>query len=155
VADLRAELLAMEDCPHLERARLDLERALRTGIIEVPVQLILVATQEEAEFLDFPGSPTIRINGEDVVPVPDHPIALACRVYRDAEGRALGSPPYEAISAAVQAHRRARLQAFQREEAGKVAEFAREADAAEFSNDDPSRGGDAGATGGNSAEAHR
>jgi hypothetical protein len=59
------------------------------------------------------------------------PIAYGCRVYRDAEGRMIGSPPIEVIRAAVDAHRRGRLQEFQREEAAKVAQFAREIDAAE------------------------
>jgi hypothetical protein len=135
VADLRAELLAVEDCPHLEKAQRDLERALRTGIIEVPIQLILVSSLDEAEFLEFPGSPTIRINGEDVVPEPGRPAALGCRVYRDSQGNAVGSPPFEAIADAVQTHRRARLQEFQSQEAAKVAEFARRADAAENPDD--------------------
>jgi hypothetical protein len=130
VADLRVELLVVEDCPHLEQARRDLESVLGRGIIEVPIQLILVGNLDDAEFLDFQGSPTIRINGDDVVPQPDLPVALACRVYRDAEGRMAGSPPIESIRAAVDAQRRDRLEAFQREEAAKVAEFAREAEAA-------------------------
>jgi hypothetical protein len=131
VADLRVELLAVEDCPHLEQARRDLENVLRKGIIETPIQLIFVASQDDAEFLGFQGSPTIRIQGEDVVPQPELPVALACRIYRDADGRALGSPPVEAIRAAVDAHRRGKLERFQREEAAKVADFARRADAAE------------------------
>jgi hypothetical protein len=131
VADLRVELLAVEDCPHLEQARRDLENVLRKGIIETPIQLIFVASQDDAEFLGFQGSPTIRIQGEDVVPQPDLPVALACRIYRDVDGRALGSPPIEAIRAAVDAHRRGKLETFQREEAAKVADFARRADAAE------------------------
>ena len=135
MADLRVELLAVEDCPHLEQARRDLESVLRKGIIEVPIQLIFVTGVEDAEFLGFQGSPTIRINGDDVVPAPELPIAFGCRIYRDAEGRTLGSPPIESIKAAVDAHRRDRLEAFQREEAARVAEFAREADAA-----DPSTG---------------
>jgi len=133
VADLHVELLAVEDCPHLEQARRDLESVLRKGIIETPIQLIFVASQEDAEFLGFQGSPTIRIQGEDVVPQPGLPVALTCRVYRDEGGRAFGSPPIEAIQAAVQAHRRGKLEIFQREEAAKVAEFARRADAAEDS----------------------
>jgi hypothetical protein len=129
--------LAVEDCPHLEQARRDLESVLRKGIIETPIQLIFVASQEDAEFLGFQGSPTIRIQGEDVVPQPELPVALTCRIYRDADGRALGSPPIEAILGAVQAHRRGRLEEFQREEAAKVADFARRADAAE---DSPEKG---------------
>jgi hypothetical protein len=131
VADLRVELLAVEDCPHLEAAHHDLEIVLRKGIIEVPIQVVFVAGQEDAEFLGFQGSPTIRINGDDVVPQPELPVAVGCRIYRDAEGRMLGSPPIEAIRVAVDAHRRGRLGVFQREEAAKVAAFARAADAAE------------------------
>ncbi len=134
MADLRVELLALEDCPHLEGARRDLEAVLRKGIIEVPIQLIFVTGPEDAEFLHFQGSPTIRINGDDVVPQPDLPVAMGCRIYRDAEGRMQGWPPIEAIRAAVDAHRRGRLESFQRDEAAKIAEFAREADAAEPSN---------------------
>jgi hypothetical protein len=133
MADIRVELLAIEGCPHLEQARRDLESVLRQGIIEVPIQLILVGGIEDAEFLGFTGSPTVRINGDDVVPQPDLPVALGCRTYLDAEGRVGGSPPIEAIKAAVDAHRRGRLQAFQRREAGLVARFAREADASEDS----------------------
>lgn len=131
MADLRVELLVVQDCPHLEQARRDLQTVLARGIIEVPIQLIYVTSADDAEFLHFQGSPTIRVNGDDVVPQPELPIALACRVYRDAEGGALGSPPIESIRAAVDAHRRDRLQEFQRDEAAKVAEFARKADAAE------------------------
>ncbi len=131
MADLRVELLAVEDCPHLEQARRDLESVLRKGIIETPIQLIFVASQEDAEFLGFQGSPTIRIQGEDVVPQPDLPVALGCRTYRDGQGRRVGSPPIESILAAVDLHRRSRLEAFQRQEAGLVARFAREAAEAE------------------------
>jgi len=136
VPDLRVELLAVEDCPHLEQARRDLESVLRTGIIEVPIQLVFVSSQDEAEFLEFRGSPTIRVNGEDVVPATGLPFALGCRIYRDEAGRILGSPPVSAIKAAVDAHRRGRLEAFRREEAGKLARFAREADASQGSTAD-------------------
>ena len=131
MADLRVELLAIEDCPHLGQAQHDLESVLRKGIIETPVQLIFVGSLEDAEFLAFPGSHTIRINGEDVVPQPDLPVALGCRTYRDGQGRRVGSPPIESILAAVDLHRRSRLEAFQRQEAGLVARFAREAAEAE------------------------
>jgi hypothetical protein len=133
VADLRVELLVVEDCPHLEAARRDLESVLRAGIIEVPIQLIYVTSRDDAEFLGFQGSPTIRINGQDVVPEPDRPVAFGCRIYRDAEGKPSGTPPIEAIRAAIESERRARLEAFQREEAAKIAALAREADTAETS----------------------
>lgn len=133
MADLVVELLAVEDCPHLEQARRDLESILRTGIIEVPIQLIFVGNADDAELLGFQGSPTVRINGDDVVSEPELPIALACRIYRDVDGRMLGSPPIDAIRSAIDSHRRGRLEEFQRGEAALVAEFARAADAAESS----------------------
>ena len=142
MADLRVELLAIEDCPHLAQAQRDLESVLRKGIIETPVQLIFVGSLEDAEFLAFPGSPTIRINGEDVVPQPDLPVALACRTYPDGQGRMVGSPPIESIRAAVDLHRRSRLEAFQRQEAGLLARFAREAAAAEASTESDDTSGE-------------
>ena len=129
MADLRVELLVVEDCPHLEQARRDLESILGHGVIEVPIQLVYVTSADDAEFLGFQGSPTIRVNGDDVDPQPDLPVALGCRRYRTADGRIVGSPPIELIKAAVDSHRRGRLQAFQRQEAAKVAEFARAAEA--------------------------
>jgi hypothetical protein len=131
VADLRVELLVVEDCPHLDQARHDLESVLGHGVIEVPIQLIYVGSQEDADFLGFQGSPTIRVNGDDIDPQPDLPVAVGCRRYRTADGRIVGSPPIELIKAAVDSHRRGRLQAFQREEAAKVAKFARAAADAE------------------------
>ena len=147
MADLEVQLLAIQDCPHLTQARQDLETVLRKGIIEVPIQLVFVSGLDDAEFLDFQGSPTIRINGEDVVPQPDLPIAYGCRVYRAADGQMVGSPPIEAIRAAVDAHRRGRLQEFQRDEAAKVAKFAREIEEAESGTPgEPGAPGDPGAT---------
>ena len=131
MADLRVELLVIEECPHLSQALADLESVLGGGVLETPIQLVIVNSPDDAEFLGFQGSPTIRVNGEDVVPAPDLPVALACRLYRDADGRQTGSPPIEAIRGAVAAHRRDRLEAFQRQEAGLVAEAARRADAEE------------------------
>ena len=139
MADLRVELLAVEDCPHLDQARRDLQNVLRGGIIEVPIQVVYVTSLDDAEFLGFQGSPTIRVNGDDVVPQPDLPVALSCRLYRDADGHTAGSPPVERIKAAIDGHRRGRLEAFQRDEAAKVAEFAREADAAETSPESKGR----------------
>ena len=106
MADLVVQLLTVEDCPHLEQAQHDLESILRTGIIEVPIQLIFVTGPDDAEFLGFQGSPTIRINGDDVVPQPELPVALACRVYRDADGRTLAPllatiHPHPTLSEAV------------------------------------------------------
>src|SRR3974377_516316 len=97
MSDLRVELLAVEDCPHFERTRKNLETVLREGIIETPIQAIFVGSQEDAEFLKFPGSPTVRINGDDVVFQPGLPPVLGCRLYRDESGNILEGPPVERL----------------------------------------------------------
>jgi hypothetical protein len=144
VADLRVELLVVDGCPHVSQARADLESVLGQGVVETPIQLVIVSGLDDAEFLSFPGSPTIRVNGEDVVPQPELSAAVACRLYRDAEGRTLGSPPIEAIRAAVDAHRRGRLEAFQRQEARLRAEAALQAEAEDESAEKSPGGEEAG-----------
>ncbi len=46
-----------------------------------------VNTDEEARKLRFPGSPTIKVDGEDLFPVPERgEYALGCRMYATPEG---------------------------------------------------------------------
>ena len=70
MADLLVELLAVEDCPHLEQARRDLESVLGGGILETPIQLILVGSAEVKENA-LPKGPCTRIEfarGRDAAP---------------------------------------------------------------------------------------
>ena len=75
MADLRVELLAIEDCPHLEQARRDLEGVLRQGIIEVPIQLIFVTGPDERDVaLTVSQINTHKIRGASTVVIAeDHP----------------------------------------------------------------------------------
>ena len=118
MSDLRVELLATPDCPHQEPTRAALHRVLSEGAIETPIQLVLVSTLDDAEFLGFPGSPTVRINGEDLVPLPaGSPATLACRLYVQPDGTLAGTIPEEVMRSAVKRHRSGRLRAFQSDEA--------------------------------------
>jgi hypothetical protein len=45
-----------------------------------------IDTEADAEREAFVGSPTIRVNGQDVQPPGDEPFGLACRVYRRRDG---------------------------------------------------------------------
>ncbi len=118
MSDLRVELLATPDCPHQEPTRAALHRVLSEGAIETPIQLVLVSTLDDAEFLGFPGSPTVRINGEDLVPTPaGAPPTLACRLYAQPDGTLAGTIPEEVMRSAVKRHRSGHLRAFQRDEA--------------------------------------
>jgi NAD(P)-dependent dehydrogenase (short-subunit alcohol dehydrogenase family) len=49
--------------------------------VKTGIQGIRVTTEVEAEALLFPGSPTVRVNGEDVEPQQTSAPSLACRLY--------------------------------------------------------------------------
>ena len=84
----RVELLFWDGCPSHPRALADLRDALAdTGLDPEAVILIEVPDDATAAREGFTGSPTIRIDGADVVPTPDEPLQLACRVYRRRDGR--------------------------------------------------------------------
>lgn len=96
------EILYLVDCPNHEPALTLLMDVMRAERVTLPIKLIQVETADEARQLDFHGSPTIRIDGADVVPVPagTEP-ALSCRVYRDADGRLSLVPPRDTLAAAL------------------------------------------------------
>jgi hypothetical protein len=82
------ELLWWEGCPSTEEALAMLrEEMAAAGLDTGALDVREVATDADAEREEFAGSPTIRIDGHDVQPVPDEPIGLSCRVYRRADGR--------------------------------------------------------------------
>lgn len=55
-----------------------------------------VETPEAAERVQFRGSPTILVDGEDVFASGDEPVGLSCRIYRTADGPA-GAPTLEQL----------------------------------------------------------
>jgi hypothetical protein len=65
---MRVELFWWEGCPSTPEALDDLRRVLDEEGAEAEVQLIEVESDEQARAERFPGSPTIRIDGEDVLP---------------------------------------------------------------------------------------
>jgi hypothetical protein len=67
------------------------------------VEMREIETDADAERESFPGSPTIRIDGEDVQPPGDNPIGLSCRVYRRPDGSASPLPEPEELVAALRA----------------------------------------------------
>ncbi len=77
------ELLYFDGCPSWKDALSQLREQIGE---EEPIVLISVETQEEAERQKFVGSPTIRVGGEDLFPMPFSQYALGCRVYFTPEG---------------------------------------------------------------------
>src|SRR3989442_15952444 len=97
----RIELLYWEECPSYDLTLQRLRELLAERQIATPVRLIEVTTEQQAEQLHFPGSPTIRIEGQDLFPVPDGPYALTGRVYRPDAGRVTPLPTTEMIRKSI------------------------------------------------------
>ncbi len=85
----KIEFLFWQDCPSHPEARQRLREVMAEVGLQVPVEEIEVLTDEEAERLKFPGSPTIRVNGTDIdaAGAAQMGTALTCRVYRLEDGR--------------------------------------------------------------------
>ena len=77
---MRVELLYTEADPHYMTARQRLVEVLTEDAFETTIQMIAVNSAEDAIFLDFHGSPTIRIDGADIHP-PSLPVGLQLRSY--------------------------------------------------------------------------
>ncbi len=65
---MRVELLYWDGDPDYMAARQNLVEVLTEDAFETTIQMISVNSEEDARLLDFPGSPTIRIDGVDVDP---------------------------------------------------------------------------------------
>jgi arsenate reductase len=86
VTGLRVELLVIPDCPNTQPAEELLRRATTRLAPHAEIVRTVVRSGEEAEQLAFPGSPTIRIDGEDLVGPDVGPPAVACRRYDGGDG---------------------------------------------------------------------
>jgi hypothetical protein len=93
------ELLYWRGCPSYPEAQ-----QLVEDVLDDPEELRLreVKTQDEAEELRFPGSPTIRIDGVDIDPAgAEARPALNCRIYHLPDGRISPVPSREMVEAAL------------------------------------------------------
>jgi hypothetical protein len=95
---MRIEILYVPGCPNYQPTFERLEAVLASEALKTGIQGIPVTTEAEAKALLFPGSPTVRVNGEDVEPHHTRVAAsLACRLY---ESRS-GIPSEELLRAAI------------------------------------------------------
>lgn len=99
----QVQLLYFADCPNTPRALEVLREMLQAAGIYTDVELIAVETQEAAERQHFYGSPTIRIDGNDVGPIPSGATpSLSCRLYAQLDGRVAHYASAVTIAAALQ-----------------------------------------------------
>jgi hypothetical protein len=98
------ELRWWEGCPSTERARKQLREVLDgLGLTDVEIRMSEIGSDDQARAIRFPGSPTILIDGRDVVaPSPGEPIGLTCRVYRRRDGGVSPIPDPADVRAAIQ-----------------------------------------------------
>ena len=78
---MRVELLYADGDPAAMPARQNLVEVLTEDAFETPIQMISIASPDDAALLDMRGSPTIRIDGEDIDPSWDGPVGLDARDY--------------------------------------------------------------------------
>ncbi len=94
-------ILYFDGCPTYLEAEKTLREVLAQLEAEAEVRLVAVNTDEEAQEIRFPGSPTIRVDGRDLFPVPGRTeYALGCRMYAT-PGGLKGSPTTEMLKEAL------------------------------------------------------
>jgi hypothetical protein len=99
---MRVELLFWPGCPSYPEARELLASVIDELGVDATVVEREIATQEEAERLAFPGSPTIRVDGRDVdLDGAQGRAMLACRIYHLSDGRPSPVPTREILEAAL------------------------------------------------------
>jgi hypothetical protein len=94
---MRIEVLYVPGCPNYEPTVERIEKVLASESLSEHVHGVPVHTEAKAMALQFPGSPTVRVNGKDVevnaIIVP----GLACRIYPNGTG----IPPEEIVRRAI------------------------------------------------------
>jgi hypothetical protein len=99
---MRVEFLFWAGCPSHPEALGLLQEVLSDLGLHPVVDVHEVTSQEDADRLAFPGSPTIRVDGRDVDPDGAAGKALlTCRIYRLADGRVSPVPTRETLEAAL------------------------------------------------------
>jgi hypothetical protein len=102
------ELLWWEGCPSTDRALSALRTALADIGLSTEVRMREIRTDEQALVARFTGSPTILINGVELMAAlgrgaDDEPAALNCRVYVRRDGRVSPTPDPQDLRDALRA----------------------------------------------------
>lgn len=99
------EFFFWEGCPSHERALAQLIATIdAVGLEREHLRITEVLNEADAGRERFVGSPTIRIDGEDIADPGDEPAGLNCRVYRRRDGRSSPLPDPEDLAEAVRAY---------------------------------------------------
>lgn len=96
------ELLYLAGCPHHCEAVDLVNSVLEAEGIPAEVRQVLIRNREDADTHSFPGSPTLRVNGQDIERISTNRLSIgfACRTYV-VDGKMLGVPPRSWLEEAV------------------------------------------------------
>ncbi len=97
---MKIELLYFEGCPSYQMAEAGLREVLAEAYVLDPIHRIEIKTEADAQRWNFPGSPTIRIDGADAFEPGATICGLECRVYQTPDGLR-GWPTQEMLRDAV------------------------------------------------------
>ena len=98
---MRIEILHIDECPNWQAAgRLVSEVLAELDLTWVAPEFVLIRTPDEAAAAAFAGSPTLLIDGVDVVPGTPPAPDLACRVYTTGH-RLSGLPSRDSVRGAI------------------------------------------------------
>jgi hypothetical protein len=104
----KLELLWWEGCPSTDRALAELRAATaELGLDDVEITMREIRTDDDAAQEGFTGSPTILIDGIDLVTqagggdVASEPSGLTCRIYHRRDGRVAPTPDPDDLRAAL------------------------------------------------------
>ena len=99
---MKIEFLYFEGCPHQEPALQLLEKMMGDEGISVPVKKTDVVSDSMAQEVQFAGSPSIRINDQDIEAegTAEQGYGRKCRIY-SVDGTLQGIPPESLIRNAM------------------------------------------------------
>lgn len=108
---MRIEVLTFEGCPNAESTRELVRQAVQSEAVEATIEFIEVDSPALAQELRFLGSPSVRIDGEDIESSANSSseCGLTCRMYR-VGSESYGKPPIAMIRAAIRRGITARLE---------------------------------------------
>lgn len=99
---MRIELFAFDGCPNVRPTIALLKEAMRLEAVDAAIHIIDVDGSESAEHLRFLGSPSVRIDGEDVelAAMERTAFGMMCRTY-DPDNGGAGTPSVDMIRTAL------------------------------------------------------
>ncbi|CAN5587391.1 hypothetical protein BH24ACT20_BH24ACT20_05840 [soil metagenome] len=99
---MKIDFFYFEECPSHEQALERLRKVIAEEEIEADISITEVSTEEQAQDLEFAGSPTILVEGRDISPHLEHPnYALTCRTYHLEDGRISPLPSEDMIRSTI------------------------------------------------------